>query len=451
MKKKLMVLLMLVSIFIIGSTAFAAPLTDVPANHWAYDSVNRLVQDGIIEGYGDGTFKGEKTLTRYEFAIAVSKAIDKYNKADTQQRVLIDKLSAEFATELNTIGVRLSKLENNASTVKFTGYIKINGGVNCSLSGTSDPISNPASHYIYDLVALKIAAPLNDKMDFIGSLDGKNTNNNYSPSDGKTYSSSTFFLGTAYLKYKNAIKGTDVTVGREPLVLGQTGLVASTISAAGGVDDVRLSFNYGKFSAFAAVADLNGYVYGYNSSNIYLNNNSILPKSETSYTNKGINSRGVKIGNLTWNPDSAFQLSGGLLYSDNSNNYAYKQKFVGATINLTTDWSVVGDYVKNSLSADPTQNKGIYYSLNYKGAKFNKIGSWGAHVDYTKVGANAIDFGISSICAFSTTKGVKGPGAGFNYTVAKNAIFSTYLTLLKSYDGSTKFDRSICTTLQLIF
>ncbi len=325
MKRVLIISLILVSIFIIGNTAFAAALTDVPENHWAYDSVNRLIKDGIIEGYDDGTFKGEKTLTRYEFAIAVSKAIDKYSKANTQQRTLIDKLSAEFSTELNTIGVRLNTLENKASTVKFTGYIKINGGTNCSLSGTSDPISNPASHYIYELVQLHIAASINDKIDFIGSIDGKLTSNNYSPADGTTYSSSTFYLGTAYLKYKNALKGTDVIVGREPLVLGHTGLVAGTIPA-GGVDDVRLNFNYGKLSGFAAVADLNGYVYGYGSSNIYMNNNSILPKSETSYTNKGINSRGVRIGNLTWSPDNTFQLSGGMLYSDNSDNEGYNNK-----------------------------------------------------------------------------------------------------------------------------
>ncbi len=54
---------------IVGSAAsgFAAanPFEDVPADHWAYDAVAQLAADGVIEGYGDGTYRGDREITRY--------------------------------------------------------------------------------------------------------------------------------------------------------------------------------------------------------------------------------------------------------------------------------------------------------------------------------------------------------------------------------------------------
>ena len=45
-----------------ASTTFAAanPFTDVPADHWAYDAVKELAADGVIEGYGDNSFQGDR-------------------------------------------------------------------------------------------------------------------------------------------------------------------------------------------------------------------------------------------------------------------------------------------------------------------------------------------------------------------------------------------------------
>lgn len=52
------------------------PFTDVPTDHWAYDAVNQLQEDGIIIGYPDGTFGGKRTITRYEFAVALARLTD---------------------------------------------------------------------------------------------------------------------------------------------------------------------------------------------------------------------------------------------------------------------------------------------------------------------------------------------------------------------------------------
>lgn len=55
--------------------AFAQEFPDVPPDHWAYDAVQELVDQGIIQGYPDGTFGGKRAMTRYEFAEALAKAI----------------------------------------------------------------------------------------------------------------------------------------------------------------------------------------------------------------------------------------------------------------------------------------------------------------------------------------------------------------------------------------
>ena len=75
MNKKLVA--SLVSCFVLGSvSAYAAnPFSDVEPSSWAYQSVEQLASAGIINGYPDGTFKGNKDITRYEMAQMVAKAM----------------------------------------------------------------------------------------------------------------------------------------------------------------------------------------------------------------------------------------------------------------------------------------------------------------------------------------------------------------------------------------
>ena len=56
--------------------AAADPTQDVPFDHWAYDAVRKLVEAKVIIGYPDGTFKGDRAMTRYEFAMAISRLLD---------------------------------------------------------------------------------------------------------------------------------------------------------------------------------------------------------------------------------------------------------------------------------------------------------------------------------------------------------------------------------------
>lgn len=60
----------------VPALAASNPAETVPFDHWAYDAVQKLVDQGIIIGYPDGTFRGNRALTRYEFAMAVSRLLD---------------------------------------------------------------------------------------------------------------------------------------------------------------------------------------------------------------------------------------------------------------------------------------------------------------------------------------------------------------------------------------
>ena len=121
MKKSLSATLGAALLIGMTSTTFAAanPFSDVPADHWAYDAVSQLAADGVIEGYGDSTFKGNRNITRYEMAQMVAKAMAKNTSG--ADKALVDKLAAEFAEELNNLGVRVANLERNADMVKWTG------------------------------------------------------------------------------------------------------------------------------------------------------------------------------------------------------------------------------------------------------------------------------------------------------------------------------------------
>ena len=101
----------------VTASAYAAnPFSDVPAGHWAYDSVAKLAAAGVVDGYADGAFAGDKLITRYEMAQIVAKAMAK--GADC------DKLAAEFADELDTLGVRVAKLEKAADAVTIAGQLR---------------------------------------------------------------------------------------------------------------------------------------------------------------------------------------------------------------------------------------------------------------------------------------------------------------------------------------
>lgn len=120
MKKKALVAAVLAATTLSATPAFAAsnPFKDLPADHWAYDAVNMLAKDGVIEGYGDGTFGGDNLMNRYEMAEIVAKAAEKYGNVSMKDKGAIKKLEREFKNELQDMDARLTAVESDVADLK---------------------------------------------------------------------------------------------------------------------------------------------------------------------------------------------------------------------------------------------------------------------------------------------------------------------------------------------
>ena len=105
-----------------GASAYAAnPFADVPTSDWAYQAVADLSDQGIVEGYPDGTFKGQTNITRYEMAQIIARLMAKEDQYNAEQRETIDKLAGEYADELDSLGVRVSNLEKKVGNISWSG------------------------------------------------------------------------------------------------------------------------------------------------------------------------------------------------------------------------------------------------------------------------------------------------------------------------------------------
>ncbi len=100
----------------------ATPFADVPSNHWAYEAIASLAADGLIDGYPDGSFKGDRPLSRYEMAAIVARVVAKIEAegARTASKADLDKLQKlmnALKDELDALGVRMTTLEDAVASL----------------------------------------------------------------------------------------------------------------------------------------------------------------------------------------------------------------------------------------------------------------------------------------------------------------------------------------------
>jgi len=237
MKKYLVTFLIMAFVMGIAGTALADvnPFTDVPQGHWAYAAVNKLYQAGIIDGYNDATFMGDKNISRYEMAQMVAKAMANSDNASAENKAIIDKLAVEFASELNTLGVRVSKLETKTN-IGLTYESRIR------FADDSNKVASMQGSNNFDFrQRVSFAGAVNDKTSFGARLETGNV------SFGSGSSAAAAF-DRMYFTFSNVIFDQD-TIGRFSTNGVTNGLLSSRTGNNDGIKVVSKLGDAAKFTA----------------------------------------------------------------------------------------------------------------------------------------------------------------------------------------------------------
>ena len=388
--KKSLVLAMAMALGVTASAYAANPFSDVPAGHWAYDSINKLAAAGVIEGYGDATFGGDKLMTRYEMAQIVAKAMAKGAN--------VDKLAAEFADELDNLGVRVASLEKKADNVKITGELRYHyKDDGADINGYATELRS----------RIWVKGQINDDWTYTGMLENIQNLKNDSGDETTKFQ-------RAYVNGKLGCVA--VQAGRYHAKWSEGNVYDNRfdgIQAAYG-KDVKLVAGYGK------AAQLNGV------------NDAVTAK---------YNAKDTYYAELSGKVDKLSLAAGYYNFED-----VKEVKDVDDTV-----WTVAANYAfdKNfklgAMYLNGDQDKydgdddGFVVTASYKGAKAAKVGSWGLVAKYYDQGFSTyIDHTMNGYADkyASTTEGFKGYSVAANYTFAKNIVGQVEWYDLEAKEGT---------------
>ncbi len=415
--KKTLLLAAVMALGVNAGVYAANPFSDVPAGHWAYDAVNKLAAEGVIEGYPGGTYGGDRLMTRYEMAQITAKAMAKGANAD--------RLAAEFAGELDSLGVRVANLEKKSDNVRITGQIRYEYGDRGGDLGSK--YGKVAQHRLRSRIFVN--GNINEDWSYTGRFENNQSLKNSSGDD-------TVRLNQAYVSGR--LGGVKLIAGKGDHYTGN-GFVyddtAEFIRAAYG-KEVQVSAYVGK---------------------------PVTTASDYGYEKMWGGEVSGKIGKLTLAAgydefkdakDSAGAYSGGYVPAKKGDdngiwNVSAKYKFDDFTLGATYLHSDVDVY--NSPYND-VDTDGYVISANYKGADKNKPGSWGLFANYYDQGAGTFvahtmypgDWG------YYMNEGFKGYMVGGGVTLAKNMVYQLHYYDLEGKESGLD-DQVLWSRLQIMF
>ena len=365
--KKSLVLAMAMALGVTASAYAANPFSDVPAGHWAYDAVNKLAAEGVVDGYPDGTYGGDKLMTRYEMAQIVAKAMAKGAN--------VDKLAAEFADELDSLGVRVANLEKKADNVKVTGEIRysyrdVDGDVNDNESVLRS--------------RLWVNGQINEDWSYTGMFENEQDFGNETGDDKIDFA-------RAYVEGR--VGGLDVVAGRY-----------NEVTFSGNILDANLDMakvSYGdkiKVSAAAGKA--------YDSVEVDEEAGKLLDSDDRIY----IGTLEAALGDV-----DAY-----VAYFKTNSDMDKEIWNVGASYGFG-DFTLSAEYMRGDEEHYANAGKdGWWADLAWKGAEADQPGSYGIHAGYYDQSVNAYIMPTTDAEYFDD--GYKGWNVGVSYTFAKNIV-----------------------------
>ena len=411
--KKSLLLAMTIAMGITASAYAANPFSDVPAGHWAYDAVNKLVSEGVVEGYPDGTYGGDRLMTRYEMAQIVAKAMAKGAN--------VDRLAAEFAGELDSLGVRVANLEKKSDNVRITGQIRYEYGDRSGDLGGK--LGKVVKHRLRSRIFVN--GNINEDWSYTGRFENNQSLKNSSGDD-------TLKFNQAYVNGK--IGGAKVIAGKTDHYAGNGFIYDDTAE--------KIELSYGKDVKLTAY-------YG-------------IP-TDYGYNKMWGASVGGKVGNLSLSAgydkfqdalasiDSYGRDNSAKTGSDNGIwNLSANYKFGDFTLAATYLDSDI-DLRDNSKYKDVDTN-GYVVGLNYKGADKNKPGSWGLFANYYDQGAGTFvaHTMYPGDWSYYVDEGFKGYMVGGGVTLAKNMVYQLHYYDLEGKESGLD-DQVLWSRLQIMF
>jgi len=437
--KKSLVLAMAMALGVTASAYAANPFTDVPAGHWAYDSISKLAAAGVIEGYGDDTFRGDRLMTRYEMAQIVAKAMAKGAN--------VDKLAAEFADELDALGVRVAALEKKSDNVKITGAVRYHyasyrgnpqswaKGGGAMPDGKTRPSNITGDSQLRTRITFN--GKINDTWNYYGTIENRNDLMD-NIGDEKTS------FKWAYLDGR--LGGVKVRAGRTYL----------TRDPGGNIYDETFD---GIVVSYGDKITLEGY-YGKLAQWCWRNNSGWYGQQAWAANNVdydhawGVNASGKLGKNVTL-------YAGYDVFKDKDEDAATAEKG-SPDDNGIFDVGITGkfgdfkaDFVYLHSNADDkytTNKKGYVGTIGYKGANFKKPGSWGLEAKYYKLGDGVVvTHTMNGWVPFGDPTGFKGYKLAANYTIAKGMMLGIEYYDLKNHDNKDQKQRTLWTELQVRF
>ncbi|WP_295632666.1 S-layer homology domain-containing protein [Mitsuokella sp.] len=419
MKKTLVSALTTALVVGAASTTFAAanPFSDVPADHWAYDAVSQLAADGVIEGYGDTTFRGNQNITRYEMAQMIAKAMAK-SDVSAADKALIDKLAAEFSDELSNLGVRVANLERNADKVKWNGLVEYT-----YTSTRHDTQSNATKSKVNDddlVFRLEPKAEVNKNWDVHARLDADMKLDKDQGSDGKVDLKRVWAEG----HYDNF----NVKLGKLPNAINLLSTTDDPYSGAAVTfgKDLKVTLEAGRIDAGSDFGDVGRKTSG------------LLPGSDEHVfktTDDTVNFQGINFGyakskfygnagyehmdGATFNP--GYTLAKAYKNSDKAgqdNEFKANIWFVNAGYRFDHNNFFKAEYAQNT-EADNYDNA-YSFEYDYKGAQPENPGTWGMYLAYRNLGQYAAPW---STYGDGVDGGQKGIEVGTTYTAFRNIQF----------------------------
>ena len=428
MSKKSIISAILASLVVgTASTTFAAsnPFSDVPSDSWAYDAVTTLAQDGVIDGYPDGTYQGQNTMTRYEMAQIVARAMAKTDleKAD---KALVDKLAAEFAEELDNLGVRVADLEKKSDNVVWKGELRYR--YVSAKSDAVDRMSNNTKRY-NDNDTSQVMFRLEPKA-YIGNIGWTaNVRTDYEMKAGSDENGK-LVVARAYVQGPLG-HSTTLTAGRIPL-LDTYGMLFDEHMSGAQVDftnedkSFKTSLMAGRYNP-GHDNKLDGQTIEDITADVYA--------AQVNYKGEKFDANAMYavMTNIEPSSDDWGTWAGQTMYDyDKMNIWS-----LGGLYHFDDNWGLLGQYAVNTESDNSDDKKAYMAELQYKNAVTTDPGSWGAYVGYRHFGKD--------VTVATTYKDVfnnqKGFVVGANYVPAENILASVKYFDGKDIDSDTDANR----------